>query len=324
MDGGLQRRGAGVGTTPVTLLHRELCVHDIDAAARFYESALGFHPVASGGYSAGPWLEATTGLAGARLRTRLLRNAQGVALQLVQFASPAPIGVRTRRPMNLLGQTHINFYVRDLEQTLADIHANGGAVHERTRLDAPLEDGTASTMIYCTDPDGVRLEVWTTAPYGAGNSMAIAVPGVARKFSHSGICVRDVERSLAFYACLGQQKGETFDYRDFPGGLDRVLELRGARLLAQMTRNSRGDVIELLAYADAPPQGLGVPPPANQYGLARLAFRTGDVQATTRALVAAGGRALGEACTWPDGSKRLRCADPDGVAIELVQEAQSQ
>jgi len=52
-------------------------------------------------------------------------------------------------------------------------------------------------MIYCTDPDGIRVEIWTTDPYGR-SGFSPEVPGVQRKFSHSGTCVRDLGRSIVF------------------------------------------------------------------------------------------------------------------------------
>jgi catechol 2,3-dioxygenase-like lactoylglutathione lyase family enzyme len=291
------------------------------ASTRFYERAFGFRTIAAHGHLHGAWLDRALSLEDTMLNSHRLSNGQGIALQLLQFEHPGAVGVRTRRPMNTFGLTHLNFYVRNFEQTLADVRTHGGQVHEHTRLDTPLSESVQCSMVFCSDPDGTRIEVWTTDPHGMGNSMATALPGVDRKFSHSGICVTDTERSLAFYAHLGLQLVDTFDYRDYPGALDKVSELQGVRLLAQMMRNGNGDVVELLYYAEPPASGSRERPPANRHGLSHLAFWVDDIDATAAALAAAGGKLFTESRSTLGGFEQIQCADPDGVRIELLKQS---
>lgn len=302
----------------VRLSHRALCVDNIAHSTEFYSTAFGFRPTAAYDNMEGAWLDKCSGLPNVRLSAHRVVNSQGVELQLMNFSQPGMVGMREKRPMNTFGLTHLNFYVRDYEATLAAVRELGGKVHEHTRLDTNLEDGAPCSMIFCSDPDGARIEVWTSDPYGAGNSMAAPIPGVDRKFSHSGICTSNMERSLAFYAHLGLLKAETFDYRDYPGALDKPSEMEGVRLLAQMMRNEKGDVVELLFYAHPTASGVRERRPANRYGLSHLAFWVDDLDVTASQLRAAGGTVFPETRSGVTGFEQLQCADPDGVRIELM------
>lgn len=302
------------------LAGRTVCVSDIAVSADFYGSVFGFRTVSARHGLEGEWLDRAVGHPGVRLDWYRLVNPQGIALHLQGFERPAPVGSRTRRPMNAFGLTHLNFYVRDLTQTLEELRAHGGQVHEHTWLDTRLEDGSECSMVYCSDPDGVRVELWTTRPYGRGNSMATPYPGLDRKFSHSGICVADPQRSLDFYSRLGFESAEEFDYRPFPGALDRMCELEDSRLYARMMRSADGQVLELLFWEHPPPFGPRTRPPAHKYGFSQLVFEVDDLEGTADVLARAGGRVFPESHCTADGYDRLQCADPDGVRIELIRE----
>jgi catechol 2,3-dioxygenase-like lactoylglutathione lyase family enzyme len=287
-------------------------VSDLERSSRYYEAVFGFRPETQAAALA-------TGPDGAMSRVRRLVNGQGIVLELRQPVDPPGIGERSRRPMTARGITHLNFYVRDIDRVLADVRANGGQVIDNTRVDAPLENDGSVSMLYTTDADGIRTEVWTTRPFGTGNSMATPVPGVERKFSHSGIMVRDCDRSLDFYAHLGLRKAERFDYREAPGALDPVLELKDSRLLAQMMRTAEDDIIELLELAHPATTGSPERQPANTFGFTELAFSVADVDATARSLAGAGGRVHEAERSTVGGKPSLPCSDPDGVRLLLLQ-----
>ncbi len=294
-----------------SLSHRGLCVTDLDHSLRFYCEALDFVPTHRLEGLEGPWLDRANGLTESRIDVAGVCNAQGIALNFITFARPGPIGTRKRRQMFEIGPTHINFYVRDLDATLARVLVAGGTVLEHTRVDA--ED---VSMLFCTDPDGIRVEIWTSEPYNAGG-MATAVPGVEVKFSHSGICVSEIQRSLPFYEALGFVAAERFDYRSPPGQLDRMSECEGSALLAQMLRMNE-DVVELLQFDHPPLIGDGNPRPANQLGLVNLAFRVASIDAILPDLMAAGGRVDRESRSSWGAEEQIQCLDPDGVRIELI------
>jgi catechol 2,3-dioxygenase-like lactoylglutathione lyase family enzyme len=138
-----------------TFSHLGICVSDLERSERFYCEALGFvraesHTV---GDEFGPLME----LEGVSLRSQFVRR-DGVAIELLHFSSPDPIGDPDRRPMNQLGLTHLSVRVDDLEAVARSVERLGGTVvvGTRTTFDLP---GAALDFVYCTDPDGVRIEL---------------------------------------------------------------------------------------------------------------------------------------------------------------------
>ena len=75
-----------------------------------------------------------------------------------QVGEPAPFGPRERRAVNQLGLTHLSFRVRDVAGTAARMVELGGAIVETSRTSIDF-GGTALEFVYCTDPDGVRVEL---------------------------------------------------------------------------------------------------------------------------------------------------------------------
>jgi len=82
----------------------------------------------------------------------------GVTLELLGFDSPGVTGDGVRRPMNQVGLTHLSLRVDDVEALAATIEALGGAVIRSTRTTMDL-GGVTLDFLYCTDPDGVRIEL---------------------------------------------------------------------------------------------------------------------------------------------------------------------
>ena len=60
--------------------------------------------------------------------------------------------------MNQLGLTHLSIRVDDVAAVAATLEALGGTVlaDSRTTFDLP---GASLDFVYCTDPDGVRIEL---------------------------------------------------------------------------------------------------------------------------------------------------------------------
>jgi lactoylglutathione lyase len=81
-----------------------------------------------------------------------------VTLELLWFEHPGHVGEPVRRPMNQLGLTHVALRVDDLNLVTQRIREFGGTVLEDTRVDFELPHAKGST-VFCTDPDGTRLEI---------------------------------------------------------------------------------------------------------------------------------------------------------------------
>jgi catechol 2,3-dioxygenase-like lactoylglutathione lyase family enzyme len=135
-----------------TFSHFGICVSDLDRSLRFYCEGLGFEPSQSHSVGAefGPLME----VAEPKLESRFITR-DGVSIELLWFAEPGHTGDGSRRPMNQLGLTHLSFRVDDVEATAARLAELGGAIVDETRTTfAPTLD-----FVYCTDPDGVRIEL---------------------------------------------------------------------------------------------------------------------------------------------------------------------
>jgi catechol 2,3-dioxygenase-like lactoylglutathione lyase family enzyme len=138
-------------------------------------------------------------------------------------------------------------------------------------------------------------------------------------FSHLGICVSDLERSLRFYCeALGFAPAESHVIGDEFG---RLMELDGVALRSQFVRRD-GMAIELLHYTS--PEAIGDPDrrPMNQLGLTHLSLRVDDVDAVAAAVESLGGTiVVGTRTTFDLAGiplDFLYCTDPDGTRIELM------
>jgi lactoylglutathione lyase len=139
--------------------HIGICVSDLARSLRFYREGLGFEPVAS--HHVGDEFAGLMELEGVALESHMLRR-DGVTIELLAFSHPRPSGPTGRRPMNQLGLTHLSLRVDDVDAVAGEIERLGGSVVRttRTRLDA----GPARLdFVYCTDPDGVRIELMDLA-----------------------------------------------------------------------------------------------------------------------------------------------------------------
>jgi catechol 2,3-dioxygenase-like lactoylglutathione lyase family enzyme len=126
---------------------------------------------------------------------------------------------------------------------------------------------------------------------------------------HIGLVVSDLARTTAFYEALGFTIAS-----DLPSG-DASRAIRFLNL---------GDFqLELFWYAE-PSEPLPVPAPGGKgrLGFRHFALRTDDVYAALAELKASGlAPADLEVRMVPAGYKLVFLSDPDGVEIELMQEA---
>jgi catechol 2,3-dioxygenase-like lactoylglutathione lyase family enzyme len=135
-------------------------------------------------------------------------------------------------------------------------------------------------------------------------------------FSHVGICVSDLGRSLRFYCDgLGFSPAETHPIgNEFADTLEVP---RDVVLTSQFIRRE-GLAIELLHYES--PGTHGRPSESrNQLGLTHLSFLVEDIDGAERRLVEAGGRVIEATRTAGEGIRLLFLADPDGTRVELMQ-----
>ncbi|HXW33006.1 MAG TPA: VOC family protein [Acidimicrobiales bacterium] len=135
--------------------HFGICVSDLDRSVRFYCEGLGFERAES--HSVGEEFDRLVEIDGVRLRSQFVRT-DGVALELLHFDAPGQSGDARRRALNQLGLTHLSVRVDDIDEVATLIESLGGSLIPETRTTFDLGESTLD-FVYCTDPDGVRVEL---------------------------------------------------------------------------------------------------------------------------------------------------------------------
>jgi catechol 2,3-dioxygenase-like lactoylglutathione lyase family enzyme len=138
-----------------TFSHFGICVSDLEQSVRFYCEGLGFEKAES--HDIGQEFARLMDFPDVVLTSQFIRKGE-TAIELLAFSEPAPFGDRERRAVNQLGLTHLSFRVGDLEATAAKVVELGGAIVESSRTTIDLGEA-ALKFVYCTDPDGVRVEL---------------------------------------------------------------------------------------------------------------------------------------------------------------------
>ena len=287
----------------LTFSHRGICVSDLDASLRFYTEALGFALDADYGTMATPEMALTTDIPDIALHPVMLKRPDGIKVELLDFENPPVFGPRERRSTIQFGLVHLSFYVDDVDAFADRVREAGGRVVEESRAHF-AENQT--TMLYCTDPDGVRIELMHD-------------PRTKARFSHSGICVQSVDNSMAYYRALGFQPEEEYVLTDGFEWLGKINEVPGIKLRVQMMRDKDRNTIELLETIEPASFGPRERRKLNQIGLTHLAWWTDDIDAMRARLAEAGGSWADHTRTMTGPVELLHGADPDGVRIELMQ-----
>ena len=134
--------------------HVGICVSDLERSVRFYCEGLGFELVQS--HTVGAEFGRLMEVDDVALQSRFVSH-DGISIELLHFDSPGHRGEPMRRPMNQLGMTHMSLRVADVEAVARVIESFGGSVLWSTRTTFGSSD--ALDFVYCTDPDGVRIEL---------------------------------------------------------------------------------------------------------------------------------------------------------------------
>ena len=136
-------------------------------------------------------------------------------------------------------------------------------------------------------------------------------------FSHSGVCVSDIERSTAFYR-------DEFDFTrhhhlHLNGEADSTaVKVKDAELdVVYLERD--GTVVEVLHFAESAPTRDAVPREMNRMGLTYYSCNVDEIAEVSPDVVAADGRVMQETQVGtPNDKSCVFVTDPDGCLIELV------
>jgi catechol 2,3-dioxygenase-like lactoylglutathione lyase family enzyme len=139
-----------------------------------------------------------------------------------------------------------------------------------------------------------------------------------RNIRHTGLVVRDLERSIAFYEALGLQVWK----RALETGhfIETVVGISEAKLEWAKMHSPDRHFIELLQYHSDPDQSPIVPAPSNQLGCSHIAFTVDDILATCKLIGQLGGSTVNPPAKSPSGNVLVAyCHDPDGILLEIVE-----
>lgn len=136
----------------VTISHIGICTSNVENSIRFYTEALGFSLERSIEEIGAPY-DALMELPGAKCCAHYVKSGE-VMIELIGYLGSDAVGSAERRPMNQLGFTHMTLMVDDINAVIERVVKFGGQVHPTTKVDSPF-----GPMVFCTDPDGVRIEL---------------------------------------------------------------------------------------------------------------------------------------------------------------------
>jgi catechol 2,3-dioxygenase-like lactoylglutathione lyase family enzyme len=142
---------------------------------------------------------------------------------------------------------------------------------------------------------------------------------------HTGLVVKDLDRSIRFYHDLLGLEFYNEPTPWFSGpDLARGVGVPGAELRQVTFWVGEHSTVELLEYRN-PPQTAAAPVPNNRLGAAHVCFRVADVRATKAELEARGVEFYSDVNVVDDGPlagwRWVYFSDPDGLALELVEVA---
>lgn len=141
-----------------TYSHIGLCVSDIDRAKAFYINALGFSEGAV--FDADNRMKDLLGLDADIDMTSQMMVLDTFVVELIYFKSPTAFGAEGLRPMNKLGMTHLSFIVEDVDASAAHLVACGATLLPTTRTTVDFPGSDPTELVFCTDPDGTRIELY--------------------------------------------------------------------------------------------------------------------------------------------------------------------
>jgi len=141
------------------------------------------------------------------------------------------------------------------------------------------------------------------------------------KFSHVGISVTDLDRSIAFYRDMfGMEL--LVDVFSFGGELfETIMDIPGAR--GRMCVIGRDDLqLELFEFSTSRAKDPNYP--VSDRGYSHFGVEVDDIASTVARLQAAGVRIHSPVITFMGGVKAAYCRDPDGNVFEIIERERGQ
>tara|TARA_B100001964_G_scaffold197929_1_gene223276 strand:- start:350 stop:781 length:432 start_codon:yes stop_codon:yes gene_type:complete len=135
---------------------------------------------------------------------------------------------------------------------------------------------------------------------------------------HTGIVVRDLEKSMEFYCALGFVKdNQAIEEGNF---IDTVVGLQNTKLEWVKLKAPDGYLLELLQYHSHPEQREVTKQKSNQLGCSHLAFSVIDIYVVCEAVNKMGGSMINPPALTNDKKVKVAyCHDNEGNLMEIVE-----
>ena len=135
---------------------------------------------------------------------------------------------------------------------------------------------------------------------------------------HTGVVVRDLEKSTEFYCALGFiEDNKAIEEGDF---IDTVVGLQNVKLEWVKLKAPDGYLLELLQYDSHPEQKEIAKQRSNQLGCSHLAFSVDNIDTICEKIKRIGGSMVNlPALTKDKKVKVAYCHDNEGNLIEIVE-----
>ena len=139
------------------------------------------------------------------------------------------------------------------------------------------------------------------------------------KTRHTGLVVKDLEKSIKFYEALGLQVWK----REFEKGefLSQVVGINDAEIETAKLKIDDGSLLELLEYKSHPTTPSSENYSSNKHGCSHVAFTVKDIEETSVKIKKLGGAIVNPPALADNGSFLVMyCHDIDGILMEIVEE----
>tara|TARA_B100001250_G_scaffold261290_1_gene225081 strand:- start:191 stop:622 length:432 start_codon:yes stop_codon:yes gene_type:complete len=139
------------------------------------------------------------------------------------------------------------------------------------------------------------------------------------KFRHTGIVVRDLNKSLVFYEglgfCLWKREVEEGAF------IDNVVGLKGVCVETAKLKSPCGALLELLQYHSHKVNQKIECQPSNKLGCSHIALTVKCIKSALDLIKNMGGSIVKPPLLAPNGLVKVAyCHDSEGVLLELVEE----
>jgi catechol 2,3-dioxygenase-like lactoylglutathione lyase family enzyme len=307
--------------------HFAIHVSNLERSLEFYADRLGLE-VLTEFVEEGETTRDAVGYPEAVLNLAMLRLPGTRALmEVIEYRKPAgtPVDPEPANP----GTCHICFYVDDLVAAWADLEAAGIEPVSEGVIDVPEGPMKGGKTIYCKDPDGIRIqfrEANTTLESTPRDPAQRGHTAPANEFSHLGVHVRNLERSLEFYRdqlgleVVAEQLIQADYLRQVVDHPEADINMATLRLPGSLSGTQ--SYLEVSEYQNV--SGTPIDTEHANPGTCHMAFYVDDLDTTWAKLKAFGSEMVStrvvELRDGPlAGGKVIYIKDPDGIRVELLQ-----